>query len=74
MNHFINPNKIIEAYISKPNENCGENWDMSRTHGWEIVLITGYDESGIPHSVVVVEESEINCIKKLKDLGLVAIG
>lgn len=73
MKHFVNINKITEAYISEPYENSGEHWDMGNTHGWEIVLITSYDSDGRPNRIVVPQESEIDCIKKLKDFGLVQI-
>lgn len=70
MKHFVNPNKIIEAYISEPYENCGESWDMGNTHGWEIILITSYDSDVRPIRVVFPQESEIDAINKLIELGL----
>ena len=73
MKRFVNTSKIIEAFISEPYENSGEPFDMGNTHGWEVILITGYTQDGYPNKITISEESEIDCIKKLNKLGLVQV-
>jgi hypothetical protein len=73
MRNFINPNKIIEAYISEPYENSGEGWDMYPTHGWQAVIITGYAQDGCPTRCVIECENEKEAYSKLIKLGLIPI-
>jgi len=73
MSQFVNTDKIIEAFISKPYENSGEPWDLGNTHGWEVVLVTGYNNEGYPYKITIPEESEIDCIKKMNKLVLIQV-
>ena len=70
MKQFINKNKIIEANINEPYENEGENWDMTNTRGWELVLTVGYDERTYPIKITIPKESEKECIDTVINLGL----
>jgi hypothetical protein len=73
MKRFINKHKIIEAHISEPNTNSGESWDVSETHGWRLVLVTGRTNDGYPIYLTIEKESELECIEKARYLGLTTI-
>ena len=72
-NHFINKNKIIEAYISEPYKNSGEDFDFISTHGWQLHLVVAYHSDGYPIKTVIDKESEQACLLLAEDLGLTQI-
>ena len=70
MNHYINRDKIIEAYISEPYISTGEIYDIYASHGWQIVFIMGYADDGYHNKVVCDMDSEDSCINKMMELNL----
>jgi len=52
MRHFVNKDKILEAYITEPYANSGESWDISSSKGWEVVLTMGYLQDGYPEESI----------------------
>ena len=73
MKQFINKDQILEAYVSEPNTNSGENWDISETHGWRLVLVMGRTNEGYPINVTIEKESELECTEKAIKLGLTSL-
>ena len=73
MRHFVNRDKILEAYITEPYANSGESWDISSSKGWEVVLTMGYLQDGYPVRINIPLSSELECINKINELGLHAL-
>lgn len=68
-NHFINPDKIIEAYINEPHQNSGEPWDLIQSHGWILNLVVGYVES-YPQKIEIELFDEKEGVNLLESFGL----
>lgn len=70
MLRYINKNKIIEASISEPYENCNESWDISESHGWRLILHIGYQCDGYPNLIKIDYDSKEECLNAIKKLNL----
>jgi len=70
MIHFVNRDRILEAYIVKPYKNCGESWDIHPSNDWNVVLVMGYLQDGYPNKITMSFKSELECIDKINELGL----
>ena len=70
---FVNKNQIKEAFISVPYENSGEPYDTTPSHGWQLILIMEYHESGYPCKIVIDCKSEDDCNATALRLGLTNI-
>lgn len=70
MLRYINKNKIIEASISEPHENCNESWDISESHGWRLILHVGYQYEGYQNLIKIDYDSKEECLNAIKKLNL----
>lgn len=73
MKKFVNKDRIIEANINEPNQNSGENWDVSETRGWQLVLTIGYYDNAFPINIVIPKAREQECIDQAIELGLTCL-
>ena len=70
--HHINTSKIYEAFVKEPHEDDGSDPFDRGSHGWQVVLVMGYDENGFSRTVID-KESEQACLEFLNSLGLLKV-
>jgi len=70
---YLNPQKVITASILKPYQNTGLEFDYTTSHGWQVVLITGYTEEGYAIREIIDYDTEEACLFVLEKMGLLRI-
>ncbi|MBO0323486.1 hypothetical protein J0X14_14350 [Muricauda sp. CAU 1633] len=68
MEHYININKIVEAFIQKPSKTDDE-LPFSEEHGWRVVIVTENMRQG-DSPIKINKDNKQACIKFMERLGL----
>lgn len=71
MEHYINPRKIVEAFIEKPVK-ADEDVPFSEDHGWRVVIVTENMRQG-DSPIKINKDTKQACINFMERMGLIQL-